>query len=81
MGWEWKELHAAQVHLILHRIGKVSPMQLKISLLVDSSSKESITVYLHNWNNLKGESHVKLLSTPNLAHHVLFPLRQISDAE
>lgn len=31
-------------------------MQLKISLLVDSSSKESITVYLHNWNNLKGKA-------------------------
>lgn len=81
MGWEWKELHAAQIHLILHRTGKVSLIQLKTSLLMDSSSEESITMYLHNWNNLKGESRVKLLSTSNLAHHALLPFRQISDTE
>lgn len=48
---------------------------------MDSSSEESITMYLHNWNNLKGESRVKLISTSNLAHHALLPFRQISDTE
>lgn len=79
--WDGSGRNFMQLRFTWFCTGKVSLIQLKTSLLMDSSSEESITMYLHNWNNLKGESQVKLLSTSNLAHHVLLPFRQISDTE